>query len=264
MFEDPDQPPQERPQGPAEAAREKADEFRVHAQLAAVFEGSRKFDAQILPGLDAEIARDMQRTMARLEKAKSPDSPILPPPAAPDAARMLNVFKVHGLSTNDYHIRRRPGEVMITRWLEGDEVDSFYQRLQAHFDVALKAYREEEKADNAWRQDPKTLAYLAALDAIDIKMADRFLRDPIRQHNLFVLSTQVADEMDILHLCDYVMGVPAAEVVGVASAPPEEPTEPERAWFFKLFLLRGMSEGVERMCFFTYLQKTEDVFDIEE
>jgi hypothetical protein len=64
--------------------------------------------------------------------------------------------------------------------------------------------------------------------------------------------------MDILHLCDYVMGVPAAQVVGAASAPPEEPTEADRAWFFKLFSLRGMGEGKERMCFFTYLQKTDE------
>ncbi len=65
--------------------------------------------------------------------------------------------------------------------------------------------------------------------------------------------------MDLLHLCDYVMGVPAAEIVGSASAPPEDgPTERDRAWFFKLFALRGMREGVARMCFFTYLQKTDD------
>ena len=94
-------------------------------------------------------------------------------------------------------------------------------------------------------------------------MAERYLRDLIRKHNLYVLSTQAADEMDILHLCDYVMGVPAAEVVGPASAPPEEPTERDRAWFFKLFSLRGMHEGVEQMCFFTYLQKSEDTFESE-
>ena len=54
-----------------------------------------------------------------------------------------------------------------------------------------------------------------------------------------------------------------------ASAPPDSPTdfdklsagERDRAWFFKLFSLRGMVEGEERMCFFTYLQKSEDTFD---
>jgi hypothetical protein len=93
-------------------------------------------------------------------------------------------------------------------------------------------------------------------------MSDRYLRPLIRKHNIYVLSTQSADEIDILHLCDYVMGVPAAEVVGVKSAPPaEEPTEQERAWYFKLFSLRGMKDGVEQMCFFAYLQKTDDSGD---
>jgi hypothetical protein len=54
------------------------------------------------------------------------------------------------------------------------------------------------------------------------------------------------------------MGVPAGEVVGEASAPPDDPTESDRAWFFKLFSLRGIKEGIERMCFFTYLQKSDD------
>ncbi len=106
--------------------------------------------------------------------------------------------------------------------------------------------------------NPKTLAYLAALDAIEVKMAERYLRELVRTQNVFVLSTQSADEMDILHLADYIMGVPAAEIVGAASAPPDEPTESDRAWYFKLFSLRGMSEAVEQMCFFTYLQKTDD------
>jgi hypothetical protein len=66
--------------------------------------------------------------------------------------------------------------------------------------------------------------------------------------------------MDILHLCDYVMGVPAGEVVGPASAPPDEPTERDRAWFFKLFCLRGMKGDVEQMCFFTYLQKSDEAW----
>jgi hypothetical protein len=90
-------------------------------------------------------------------------------------------------------------------------------------------------------------------------MADRYLRDPLRQHNLFALSTQTADEMDILHLCDLIMATPAAEIVGKASAPPEDgATEADRAWFFKLFSLRGMNEKVEQMCFFTFLQKADD------
>ncbi len=57
---------------------------------------------------------------------------------------------------------------------------------------------------------------------------------------------------------DHVMGVSPAEIVGSASAPPDEPTEHDLAWFFKLFLLRGMGDGIERMCFFTFLQKSDD------
>jgi hypothetical protein len=56
------------------------------------------------------------------------------------------------------------------------------------------------------------------------------------------------------------MGATAAEVVGQQSAPPAEPTEQDRAWFFKLFSLRGRKAGVEQMLFFTYLQKTDDAW----
>ena len=69
--------------------------------------------------------------------------------------------------------------------------------------------------------------------------------------------------MDVLHLCQHLMGVDPAELVGPASAPPEDdPSEQDRAWFFKLFSLRGVVENVERMCFFTFMQKAEDTFDI--
>jgi hypothetical protein len=149
---------------------------------------------------------------------------------------------------------------MIVRWLAGEQVETFYERLQAHFDAALEGCKEDERQAHEWKRDPKAQAYLKALDAIEVRMADRYLRDLIRKHNLFVLSTQSADEINIAYLCDYVMGVPAADLVGSASAPPSEPTERDLAWFFKLFSLRGMSEGVERMWFFTYLQKSDDSF----
>ena len=260
MFDEPNESPAERSVNPAERAREKSDEFRMHAELAAVFEGRRKFDAELLPGLDAEVARDVQRGVGRLEKAKSADSPVLPEQSAGDAAALLDLPSARGLSTNDYHVHRRPGEVMIVRWLAGEQVETFYGRLQAHFDAALEGCREDERQAHEWKQDPEAKAYLAALDAIEVRMADRYLRDVIRKHNLFVLSTQAADEINIAYLCDYVMGVPAAEVVGAASAPPDEPTERDLAWFFKLFSLRGMKDGTERMCFFTYLQKSDDSF----
>jgi hypothetical protein len=261
MFEEPNEGPAERPLSPADRAREKSDEFRMHAELAAVFEGCGKFDARIYPGLDPEIARDMQRSFGRLEKSKSADSPVLPEQSAAEAAGVLNLPNTRELSTNDYHIYRRPGEVMIVRWLGGDQVETFYERIQAHFDAALTGYREEQRHAHEWKQDPDTLAYLAALDAVEVRMADRYLREIIRKHKIFVLSTQTADEINIAYLSDYVMGVPAAEIVGPATAPPEEPTERDLAWFYKLFSLRGINEGIEQMCFFIYLQKTNDALE---
>jgi hypothetical protein len=258
MFDEPIEDPAEKAINPADRARDKSDEFRMHAELAAVFEGNRKFEAEIVPGLDAELAREIQRTMGRLEKAKSADSPVLPESVAPDASALLDMTKARGLSTNNYHVHRRPGEVMIVRWLAGDQVETFYERIQAHFDAALNAYREEERQSQEWKQDPKTIAYLKALDALEVRMTNRYLRDVIRKHNVFVLSTQSADEMNIAYLCDYVMGVPAAKVVGAASAPPDEPGERDLAWFFKLFSLRGVLDGMERMCFFAFLQKSDD------
>lgn len=269
MFDEPDDdagaPRQEDvPRDPAQRAKEKADEFRMHAELAAVFEGPRKFDAALVP-LDAQLAREVQRGVAKLEKAKSPDTPVLLDSAAADAAGILGLANERGLSTGDYHVYRRPGEVMIVRWLEGEQVETFYERAQAHFDVGLGDFRQEERATHEWRQDPKVLAYLDALDKLDVRMAERYLRDAIRNHKVTVLSTVTADEMDVLHLTDYLMGVSPADLVGAASAPPsDDPTERDRAWFFKLFSLRGVTpEGVERMCFFTYLQKAEDTFDLE-
>jgi hypothetical protein len=232
----------------------------MHAELAAVFEGPRKFDARIRPSLNADLARQLQKSFGKLEKSKTPDSPVLPPPSVQEAADVLNTAQVNELETNDYYIYRRPGEVMIVRWLAGEQVETFYERFQAHFEAGLDGYREEQRHEQQWKQDPDTLAFLEKLDAIDLKMTDRYLREPIRTHKLFVLSTQTADEMNIAYLSDHIMGVSPAEIVGPASAPPDEPGEADLAWFFKLFSLRGTIEGEERMCFFTYLQKSDDSF----
>lgn len=263
MFDEPDESAKEKPLDPVQRAAEKSNEFRIHAEICAVFEGHRKFDAELRFGLDAEVARNIQKRIALLDKSKTPESPILPPKVAQDAAALLGFPKTGALSTNDYHIHRRPGELMIVRWLEDGQVDTFYERIQAHFDVALEQYREEERQTHEWKQDPRTLAYLDALDRIKDRLADRYLRDVIRKHRIFVLSTITADQMDILHLCDYVIGVPAGEIVGSAVAPPDEPTALDRAWFFKLFSLRGMGDNAEKMCFFAYLQKAEDTFDAD-
>jgi len=259
MYDEPKEDPADHVMDPAARAREKANELRIHAEIAAVFEGNRKFGAEFLTRLDADMAREVQRTMARLEKSKDPASPVLPPPSVADATALLNFPDTRGLSTNDYHIHRRPGEVMILRWLAGPQIETFYERLQAHFDAALEGFREDEREAQGWKQDPKTLAFLEAMDKVKMNLADMHLRKEIKAHNLFVLSTQTADEMNIAYLCDQIMGVHAAEIVGPASAPPpDEPTEQERAWFYKLFLLRGIVDGIEKMCFFAFLQKSDD------
>ncbi len=259
MFDEPsDTNPTEKLLDPVQRAIEQTNQFRIHAEIAAVFEATRKFDAEIIAGLDPNLARDIQRAMGKLDKSRSPESPILPPTAIEQASEVLNMPESRELPTNHYHVHRRPGEVMLVRWLGGDEVDLFYQRLQAHFDAALNHFREEERAATEWKNDPQTTLYLDALDKIEVKLADRYLRDLIRETGICVLSTQTADELDINYLSEHVMSVAAAEIVGENNAPPDNPSEKDRAWFYKLFLLRGLREGVEQMCFFTYLQKSDE------
>ncbi|HEX3358546.1 MAG TPA: hypothetical protein VHS31_16345, partial [Tepidisphaeraceae bacterium] len=75
MFDEPSESPESRPVDPAQRAKDKTDEFRMHAELAAIFEGNRKFEARILPTLDAQIARDCQKIIGKLEKAKVEATP---------------------------------------------------------------------------------------------------------------------------------------------------------------------------------------------
>src|SRR4051812_39643897 len=110
MYEDPEEneseQPAEKASDPKQRAAEKTDEFRMHAELAAVFEGPRKFEAELIAGLDMDIARDVQKTMAKLAKSKSAaEIPVLLDEAIPDAERLLNLPKTNEkLSTNDYHV----------------------------------------------------------------------------------------------------------------------------------------------------------------
>src|SRR5690606_35231929 len=104
-----------------------------------------------------------------------------------------------------------------------------YERLQAHFDAAMEGHKEDERQANEWKQDETSKTYLAALDSIKLRMADTYLRDPIRQHKIFVLSTQSADELNIQFLADHVMGVTTANLDGAASAPPDDPTTQDLA-----------------------------------
>lgn len=260
MYDEPSEEPSERALDLAAKVRDKIDELRMHAELAAVFEGCRKFDAELRPGLDAQKAREVQRGMGKLEKSRPGDNAQLPASASDDAQFVLTYPTFHDLSLNNYHIHRRPGEAMIIRWLHADQVETFYERLQAHFNVGLEGLREDERQALEWKKGDDTELYLDALDRVEIDMADRFYRDQVRK-GMFALSTQTADEMNIAYLCDYIIGEPAAEVVGQASAPGDAPTDKDLAWFFKLYLLRGVIEGIEMMCFFAYLQKTDDSFD---
>jgi hypothetical protein len=245
--------------GPEQRAREKADELRLYAQIAAVFEGTRKFDARVDPGLSGDVARELQRAVGKLAKQKTPESPVLPEAAKVDADAALGTYAAKGLSTNDYHVYRRPGEAMIARWLAGEQVETFYMRLQAHFDAGLEAHRADEREASGWKGEAGTAAYLAAMEKVDLKLAELYLREPIRKLGVYVLSDMAFDEIDILYLTEQVMGIAPADLVGEASAPPAEgATEAERAWFFKLFALRGMRDGAEAMCFFTYMQKTDE------
>lgn len=257
MFEEPDEDREELAFDPAARAKEKSDEFRLHAELAAVYEGSKKFEAEIDTDFDLALAREIQRTVAKLERARETDTPIILGEPAKEAAALLDLPATRDLSTNDYYVAARPGEVLMVRWLAGDEVETFYERLQAHFDAALGGFVEDEEQAHAWKRDAKALAYLAGLKAINVKMQDRYLRSTLRDHHLAVLSTQTADEINIAYLCDFIMGVPAAEIVGEESAPPDNPRDSDLAWYFKLFALRGVRGEVEQMCFFTYLQKAD-------
>jgi hypothetical protein len=240
---------------------EKVGELRMHSELAAIFEGPRKFDANLIP-LDADIARDVQRSMAKFERAKVENTPVLDATATPEALRVLHLPTANKLSTGDYHLYRRPGEVMMARWLAGpEETDTFINRYQAHCDAALNGAREDDRSSLEWRGDAQTTAYLDALDKAELNAEVLYYREPIRKHEICVLTTTTTDEMNIRFLCEHLMGATISDVVGPASTPDDDAPDSQLAWFFKLFSLRGMVEGVERMCFFTFLQKSEDEFD---
>lgn len=262
MFDEPSEPRSERASGPEQRAREKADELRMHAELAAIYEGPRKFGSEVRVGLDPEVARDVQRAVAKLARAKVAETPVIKPESMPEASRILGLNEATDLAAGDYHIYQRPAEVMIVRWLVGEQVQTFYERLQAHFDAAITHVREDERNNHGWKNEPSMTAYLDALDKLEVNMAERYLRDPIRKHGLFVCSSWSADEMNILFLANHLMGVDVEGIVGEAFAPADESDESQLAWYFKVFALRGKVEGLERMCFFTFLQKTDsDDFD---
>ncbi len=269
MFEDEITPPNKPPADPTVRAREKVEEFRMHAELAAVFEGPRKFSAELLPDLPHALAKDIQLAIAKLDKARAntgqlvpppdPANPLSPEPVA-EALRLLTLPTTAHLSTNDYHLSRRPGEVLIARFLSSDEVDTFFSRLQAHFDAALDGHKEDERQENQWRNDPASAAYLAELEKISLNLPEIYIRPHVAKHGLFALNTQTADEVNIAYLADYIMNITPADLVGEDNAPPDAPTDQDLAWYFKLFLLRGYHKKTELALFFAFLQKTDDAW----
>ena len=263
MFEDDAQPSNELSRDPIQRAKEQAEMLRLHAELAAIFEGTRKFDAQMIP-LDAGAMREIQLEMARLAKTRPADRPIVPPEHRAQADALLTLCETKSLTTNDYYFHRRPGELMLARWLAGDEVETFYGRLQAHFEAGLTSYLDDERSATDWKQEDTTKRYLSELDSIEEKMSVRYARDAVKKLNVAILSTQTADEMNINLIADHIMGIGAENLVGENSAPHEGADESELAWYFKLFSLRAKVNDVERMCFFTFMQKTSDEFEFDE
>jgi hypothetical protein len=270
MYEDDDKSDdrEETSADPAARAAEKVQELKMHAEFAGIYEGFRKFGCALLTGLDFELVRTLQKGMLRFEKAKVGETPVLEPELWTEATDVLSAASRNSLSLGDYHIHRRPGEVMMVRWLrqdagsDGADADTFYKRLQAHFDAGLEGTLEDERQALGWKGDKATKAYLEKLEGEKVDMAGRYIRDALREHGLFALNTTAADEMNIQYLAEHLMGLEIAELVGKKSAPEDPTDEGQLAWFFKLYALRGMVEGKEHLCFFTYLQKTaEDDFE---
>lgn len=261
MYDDPDERKDDKAAAPELRLKEKLDELRIHADLCAIFEGTRKFDAQVKTDVDANLVRDVQQIVGKLEKSKKPGMPFLTPARALGATTLFESLEVQGVSTGDYHVLRRPGEVMIVRWIKGEQVETFYQRLQAHMDVAIKQTREDERQALAWKNESATNTYLEKLDEAELDMQKWWMRDLLRDHELATVRTQTADEINISYIADFIMGVGAAALVGEEFAPPGGADDAELAWFFKLFALCGTRDGVEQIVFFVFLQKTEEEFD---
>lgn len=263
MFDDDAQPPNETSSDPVQRANEQAEMLRLNAELAAVFEGTRKFDAQMI-ALDVGMMRKIQLDMARLAKSRLSEMPVIHPSHRPHVDALLTYCDTQSLTTNDYYYHRRPGEVMLARWLAGEEVQIFYDRMQAHFEAGWSAFLEDERSANEWKQDESTSRYVAALESIKEDMSKRYARQAVTNLYLAFLSTQTADEINLLMISDQIMGIGAESLVGTKSAPSDDTNETELAWFFKLFSLRAMVNGVERMCFFAFLQKSGDDFEMDE
>ncbi len=129
----------------------------------------------------------------------------------------------------------------------------------------VHATEDPDDAVEACRRTEADVLFVGGeVDGEALGLLDRVKRDAELFRTAVVLVSGDVDPQDVVDWlsrgADDVLHVPlsAADVVGRASAPPLDPTEQDLAWFFKLFSLRGLSDGVEQACFFTYLQKSDD------
>jgi hypothetical protein len=231
--------------------------LKQHAEFAAMYEGPRKFGDAVRPDLDAELARSIQQRVAKVASKIGP-GPLVNASQQTLARELLRLHTAEGLAPRDYFIYRRPGEVMMVRWLAGDDVSTYHQRMQAHFDVALKQTQADEREKLAWRNDEKDNAYLELLDEATFEMSHYTAREIVTRSKMAVMSSLMADAVHIGFLCEQVMGVSAAEVVGAAFSPPADAGDEEVSWFYRHFSLRGVLDEVEAVMNFTFLQKTSD------
>lgn len=266
MFEDDADDAPARRTDPEQAAKDKLEELRMYAELAAVFEGPRKFDQAFRRDLPLDLAQRLQRGLLTLERARPGQSQLIPAEHISLARELLAAHDTAGLTCGDYHAAVRPGQVLIARWIQGGDFDTFHERLSDHFDAMLAGHIEDEESARRWLGDSTLPKYLQSLKKHKPNLPERYLWAFIRSGGVpACLSTHTADELNIAFLAETVMGLTVGEIVGqqAALAVSDDddaawPDESDLAWYFKLFLLRGTVEQVPTACFFAFLQKTGD------
>lgn len=229
MFDDPDDASQSRRVGPEQAAAEKLEELRMYAELAAVFEGTARFGHAVRHDLPARVARQLQRGMVTLERARDGSVQLIPPEQVPLAHELLRLHRLEQLTLCDYHGCGESGELHIARWVAGSDFDTVFERLQAHFESMLEGHIEEEREARGWRGDPYVSAYLAALERLKPDLPTRYLLPYLRSGAVpACLSTHTVDNLSVSFLCSTVMQIDAP----VLFAPWHNMTAEEAAEYF--------------------------------
>src|SRR5438046_7631163 len=101
--------------------------------------------------------------------------------------------------------------------------------MQAHFDVAMEDFKEEQKQAHGWKQDEKTAGFLKALEGVEVKMEERYLREIIKKHKVFVLSTLAADQRSEEHTSELQSLTKLVCRLVLATKQGDEPSEEEQA-----------------------------------